>query len=242
MKICVAQTRPITGDVQSNIERHKRIIEQAISNGADMIVFPELSLTGYEPELAEELAADWDDNQFDDFQNMSDTHQITIGVGMPVRVDVGVCIAMVIFQPKQYRQTYFKKYLHVDEEPFFVDGQDSKNVMGDKANVALAICYELSIPEHAEQSFKNGAEIYIASVAKFATGVEDAVERLSEIARTYSMTVLMSNCVGDADGGVCAGQTAIWNQQGILVGQLDDTREGILVFDTDTKKCVRKTF
>ena len=50
MKICVAQTRPIKGDIQSNIDHHKRLIDLAVSNGADTVIFPELSLTGYEPE------------------------------------------------------------------------------------------------------------------------------------------------------------------------------------------------
>ncbi|MBT5829025.1 MAG: carbon-nitrogen hydrolase family protein [Candidatus Latescibacteria bacterium] len=240
MKICAVQTKPITGDIQSNIDQHKRIIEHAVSNGADAIVFPELSLTGYEPELAKELATDQEDGRFDGFQNMSDTEQITIGVGVSIKLDVGICIGMIVFQPHQKRHTYSKKYLHADEEPFFVGGQDSKNLIGDKVHVALAICYELSVPEHAEHAFKNGAEIYIASVAKFETGIQCAIERLSEIARTYSMAVFMSNSVGEADGGECAGQTAIWNKQGVLVGQLDDTHEGILVFDTDTEVCVQK--
>ncbi|MBT3603338.1 MAG: carbon-nitrogen hydrolase family protein, partial [Candidatus Latescibacteria bacterium] len=207
MKICVVQTKPVTGDIQSNIDRHKKFIALAVSNGANAIVFPELSLTGYEPELARELATDQEDSRFDGFQNLSDTERITIGVGVPIEIDAGICIGMIVFQPHQKRHTYFKKYLHVDEEPFFVDGQHSENLIGDKTHIALAICYELSVPEHAEGAFKNGAEIYIASVAKFAAGVEGAIERLSDIARTYSMTVFMSNSVGEADGGECAGQT-----------------------------------
>ena len=51
MKISIAQTRPIKGDIPANIEAHKRFINLAVSNGADAIFFPELSITGYEPEL-----------------------------------------------------------------------------------------------------------------------------------------------------------------------------------------------
>jgi predicted amidohydrolase len=46
MKICVAQTRAIKGDIQSNIDNHKKLIDLAISNGANIVIFPELSLTG----------------------------------------------------------------------------------------------------------------------------------------------------------------------------------------------------
>ena len=52
MKICVAQTRPIKGDIQSNIDHHKQFINLAVANGASIIIFPELSLTGYEPKLS----------------------------------------------------------------------------------------------------------------------------------------------------------------------------------------------
>ena len=68
MKIGVVQTRPITGDIQANIANHKQWIERAVVDGAELIIFPELSLTGYEPTLAKELATDQDDPRFDDLQ------------------------------------------------------------------------------------------------------------------------------------------------------------------------------
>jgi predicted amidohydrolase len=54
MKIAVAQTRPIKGDISTNIKTHKKLIDLAISYKVDTIFFPELSITGYEPELAKE--------------------------------------------------------------------------------------------------------------------------------------------------------------------------------------------
>jgi len=59
--------RPLKGDIQSNIKNHKILIDLAVYNGADTIIFPELSLTGYEPELAKKLATTPDDSRFDDF-------------------------------------------------------------------------------------------------------------------------------------------------------------------------------
>lgn len=239
MKICVAQTRPIKGDIQSNIDNHKKLIDLAVSDGADVIIFPELSLTGYEPELAEELAAHQDDSRFDDFQEMSDAKQITIGVGMPTKNAPLPCISMLLFQPHKARQTYSKRYLHSDEEPFFVGGQNSAGLIDDR-NIALAICYELSVPQHAENAFHSGAEIYVASVAKTADGVNKAVERLSDIASKYSMTVLMSNCVGRCDDFESAGRTSIWNNNGLLVAQLDDTSEGVVVINTETQEITER--
>lgn len=238
MKICMVQTRPFPGDMQRNLEQHKRLIDTAVSPQPDFIIFPELSLTGYEPTLAQELALHLADGRLADFQTIANTHQLTVGVGAPIIQPTGICIGMVLFQPHQPRQLYAKKYLHVDEEPFFVSGQSSVGLLGDENNVALAICYELSVPAHAQHAYENGAAVYIASVAKYATGVAAAHERLAEIARRFALPVLMGNSVGAADGGICTGNTAVWNAKGELLSQLDDTHEGILIFDTGTQDII----
>ncbi|THU41921.1 carbon-nitrogen hydrolase family protein [Niastella caeni] len=241
MKIGVAQTRPVTGDIDSNIKNHISLIELAVSNGADIIVFPELSLTGYEPSLAKELAADTTDNRFEIFQQLSDTKQITIGVGVPTKSPNGIHITMVLFQPNRLRQTNSKMYLHADEEPFFISGNNLQGLIINNTPVALAICYEISIPEHSESAAKSGAQVYIASVAKTAGGVEKATKTLSDIARQYSMTVFMSNCVGMCEDGLCAGKSAVWNNKGELAAQLDDTGEGIIIFETETQDVMLRT-
>ena len=240
MKISVAQTRPIKGNLQANIARHQTLIELAIANQAGLVIFPELSITGYEPVLAKELATHAGDRRFDDFQMISDTRQITIGIGVPTKHESGICISLVIFQPHQPRQLYSKKYLHADEEPFFVSGQYSPGLIGGPANIALAICYELLVPEHAEHAHRSGAKIYIASVAKTVDGVNKAFQTLPDTARKYSMPVLMANAIGPCDNFECAGKSAVWNQQGSLLGQLDGQHEGLLIFDTETQEIVER--
>jgi predicted amidohydrolase len=242
MKICSAQARAARGDIQANINNHKKLIELAVSNGVGLVIFPELSLTGYEPEMAKELATGQDDRRFDDFQVISNASQIIIGVGVPTKNNEGICISMVLFQPYKARQTYSKKYLHADEKKFFISGQNSIGLRVNNTNISLAVCYELSVPEHSENAFKNGAEIYIASVAKSAIGVEKAGKSLSGIANKYSMTVLMSNCVGYCDNFESAGTTSIWSNKGLLLGQLNDRDEGILIIDTENSGTVEKKY
>lgn len=240
MKICVVQTRPIKGDIEGNIEDHKRWLDLAIVHGAAMIVFPELSLTGYEPTLAKPLATNQEDGRFAIFQSISDSKQVTIGVGVPTMGEKGFCISMILFQPCQGRQTYSKKYLHVDEVPFFVSGQNFPTLQVNGASIGLAICYELSIPEHAQDAIASGAEVYIASVAKTAVGVEQANKRLAGLAKEHGMPVLLSNCVGPSDDFVSAGNTAVWDRNGILLGQLDNAATGIIIYDTATDTLVAK--
>jgi predicted amidohydrolase len=92
------------------------------------------------------------------------------------------------------------------------------------------------MPEHAERAFRNGAEIYIASVAKSFTGVEMAEKRLAGLAQTHSALVLMANGVGPSEGFVSAGKSSVWNRNGEVAGQLDDVQEGLLILDTATEE------
>ncbi len=236
MKICAAQTRPVTGDIPANIKNHRKLIDLAVAGHADAIIFPELSLTGYEPALAKKLAVKWDDARLEVFQKISDANQITIGVGIPVECRMGLHISMIIFAPHEARRVYSKSHLHPDEEPFFAAGQSSPDLTINDTKIALAICYEISVPQHLKTALKGGPQIYLASVAKFVKGIDQACDRLSAIAKKHSLAVLMSNSVGPADNGVCAGKTSAWNSKGRLLGQLDGTSEGILIFDTKTQK------
>ncbi len=232
MKIAVAQTRPVKGDIQKNIDAHKRFIRMAHSLQADLVVFPELSITGYEPALAKDLATTVHDERFDSFQLMSDEMSIIIAVGMPLKTEEGERISLFFFQPNQPRQVYSKQYLHEDEFPFFTAGEGSITLTIDKERIVPAICYEISVPEHAAAAAQNKATIYLASVAKTKEGVEKARTRLSAIAQHYSMTVLMSNCVGRCDNFIAAGHTSAWNNKGELVGRLDSRKEGVLLLNT----------
>ena len=68
MKLIAAQISATPGDVEKNLAQHIDAIHAAASQGADAVVFPELSLTGYEPELAGGLAMAPTDSRLDAFQ------------------------------------------------------------------------------------------------------------------------------------------------------------------------------
>ena len=56
MKLCAVQLASLKGDLPGNLQRHLVCIEQAAALGAELVVFPELSLTGYEPSVARQSA------------------------------------------------------------------------------------------------------------------------------------------------------------------------------------------
>ncbi|MES2646447.1 MAG: carbon-nitrogen hydrolase family protein [Bacteroidota bacterium] len=232
MKICVAQYSPVKGDIAANITRHKKWIELAVTNGADLVIFPELSITGYEPELAQELAVSKDDQRFDEFQNIADSKNIAIGIGAPTRSNGSVCISMIIFQTGRPRVVYHKQYLHSSETPFFASGRSFSGLLEAEVKVAVAICYEISVAEHAAMANLLGAKIYVASLVESFTDIDKAHRNLSAIATKYNIPVLMSNSVGKTGNYNTAGRSAIWNGYGMLLQQLNDCNEGILIFDT----------
>lgn len=240
MKIAIAQILSLTGDISGNLHKHHQICLLAASLGANVLVFPELSLTAYEPELAEHLAIQIDDDRLEVLQELSDRTGLTIGAGAPVKTSKGIVIGMLIFQSHQARQCYAKQFLHADEEPFFVRGDHQSALLGSHPEIAPAICYEISVAEHAARAAQSGAQFYLASVAKFVSGIDRAYQSLSDIARRHRMTVLMCNGIGRADGAECAGKSAVWDAAGVLMEHLDETGEGLLVLDTDTRELTVK--
>jgi len=240
MKICIVQTRPVKGNISVNIEGHKRFIENALTFNAGAIFFPELSLTGYEPELAKKLATNQNDNRMNIFQQISNNNNIIIGIGLPTATESKIRISRVIFEANKPRQTYSKQQLHSDEFPYFENGVGQVIIKTNDKNIAPAICYESLQPIHSENAFKLGANVYIASVAKPAKGVEKAFAHYPRIAKQYAIPVLMSNCVGFCDNFLSVGKSAVWTKEGKLAGQLDDNTEGILIFDTETEELTKR--
>lgn len=234
MKLCAAQLRPVAGDIPANLRKHIGFIEAAAARNADLICFPELSLTGYEPKLARELASRPEDSRWDVFQRLSDSLLIHVGVGLPLTVETGVQIGMLFFTPGAARQAYAKQLLHEDELAFFVRGEKQLWLRQCGHVLAPAICYESLQASHAEAAVRAGADVYLASVAKSAAGVARANTHYPGIAEQHGMTVLMANCLGTCDDFVAAGQSAAWNQQGHCIARLDDQQEGLVLVDTNS--------
>ncbi|MBF4487264.1 MULTISPECIES: carbon-nitrogen hydrolase family protein [unclassified Flavobacterium] len=240
MNIGIAQIKPFKGDISANIKKHIKFIELASSLNATSIFFPELSLTGYEPELAKDLATHQDDNRFDYFEKTSTLKNITIGVGIPLKTENGIRISMLIFRPNQERLSYSKQQLHEDEFPYFENGNEQVIIQIENQKIIPAICYESLQTEHAEKANKLGGDIYLASVAKSQNGIHKAFKHYPEIAKKYTIPVLMSNCIGECDNFVSVGFSSIWTKEGKLAEQLDNKNEGILVFNTETEKVVKQ--
>ncbi len=238
MKIALIQYRAIKGDIIANVQSHLAWVDKAIQYQADLVVFPELSLSGYEPELAGELATTSADPRLSPLQERADAHQITIAAGLPTRSAEGLHISLLIFRPHLDRITYSKQYLHHSEVPWFVAAHKPLVFPLAGEIVAPAICFELSIPEHHTYAMKHGTTVYVASTLNSVNGVATDLSRMEAFAKRYHIPALMNNYVGTSGGYDCGGQSSVWNSKGACVAQLSGDREGIIVYDTCSKKVI----
>lgn len=229
----VAQLRAIRGDIKANLIVHLRWMEKAATSGTELLIFPELSLTGYEPTLASALAIDLHDARLDLIQTFCDQHGMSVGAGAPIQTGPGIGIGMIMFHPHQPRWVYTKKYLHADEEPFFVPGHHERETFYEYPRMAPAICYELSVPAHRQRAVQLRADVYLVSVAKTIPGMATASETLTAFARENRIWVLVANAVGEADGMICGGGSCIIGRDGNINQQLGTTNEDILTADVE---------
>lgn len=236
MKIALAQLRPTGGDVEGNLPKHLQLIHLAVNEGAEAIFFPELSLSGYEPSIAHDLAGELTEPRLEVFQQLSNAHQLLLAVGLPLKNTTGKpFISMLIFQPHQPRSSYNKQMLHADEHPFFTAGITPVVLKHHGVKIAPAICYESLQPQHSAEAHARGGELYVISAAKSSVNLIKAYAHYAETARYHQWPVLLSNSLGPCDNFYCAGQCAAWNRQGHLVASLDETHEGILLYHTQTE-------
>lgn len=232
MKISIAQISSFKGDIQKNIEKHIVFVKEAIDNKADLICFPELSITGYEPELAKKLATTKDDVGFDIFQTLSNENNLTICIGVPTFDSNGrILISMLIFQPLKEIRIYSKQHLHSDEKPFFAEGNEQIIIECKGKRIAPAICYESLLQDHFDNAKTMGIDIYLASVAKPEKNIQKAYSYFSNLAKENSIPVLMVNSVGYSDNFMAYGSSAVWNNEGTLVKRLDSSLENNLIYE-----------
>ena len=211
-----AQSSSIRGDIEGNVDGHLRLIEKAAEHGASLIVFPELSLTGYEPDLAESHHLEPGDARLGAFQEMADKHTMKILVGAPYREGESLHIAAFLYQPDEDPLVYTKHHLHDGEEVYFESGtrELSFDVPGERASVA--ICADITHPEHAENAAVNGATIYAAGVLITPEGYEADAALLQGYSEKHNMMVVMANHASPSGGFESAGKSAIWDHLGNL--------------------------
>lgn len=235
MRIAAIQCEAVAADVAANITRHLEWVDRVQTHNVDLIIFPELSLSGYEPHHAEALSMSADDAQLHPLANASTQAGTSIGIGLPLNGEDKPRIGQLYFHPDGTRTTYAKQFLHADETAIFEAGAQQALMNFGDMRVSPAICYEVLKAEHAQSCASLGASIYLASVAKHGDNMQRAHTQCAETARLHGMTVVIANAVGKNDNYVSAGLSAAWGPNGKRIAMLADQTEGFLLIDTQTQ-------
>ncbi|MFA7943282.1 carbon-nitrogen hydrolase family protein [Pseudomonas brenneri] len=231
LTLASAQTCSIAGDLAANIERHLALMVAAAEHDVQLLVFPELSLTGYEPFLAMELAIAPDDAVLTPLREMARELNMTAVVGMPIRLpsSTGVLIGALVLAADGSLAVYSKQHLHSGEELAFMPGQGGEALVWGDDRIALAVCADFSHASHPRDAAALGATIYAAGVLISDGGYAADSALLQGYAGEHSMVVLMANHGGPSGGWVCAGRSAIWGCDGALIAAAPGVGDALVI-------------
>jgi predicted amidohydrolase len=232
MILASAQTNPDQKDIFSNLDDHYHLIKVAADNGASLIVFPEMSITGYQREGANECSFSDSDIRLEILKQMAIVHKMNIIAGAPVKIGPRLFIGSLIFSSDGSTTVYTKQYLHPGEEVSFHSSMIYDPVIElENEKISLAICADIDNPLHAECAFLRGSSFYIPSIFFSKNGIPEAHKLLGNYAAKYSMNILMSNFCGKSWNTVAGGRSAFWNSEGVLVSALDEFNPGLLIVE-----------
>jgi predicted amidohydrolase len=240
--IAAAQTIPVRGEVGANVEQHLRLVEAAASEKARVLVFPELSLTGYEIDLARDLAFSPEDPRLAPLLDAAASSNMTLIAGAPVRMPPWLYIAAFILAPDRTVAIYTKQRLGAfpasasadgavppAEETVFRPGTLDPLVTFDGHTAAVAVCADTGRLSHPRDAAERGAKTYLASMFLIPSDFKKESTGLGATAKRYSMATAMANYGGPSGGLTAAGGTAIWSQRGEILAQLGTSGAGLAV-------------
>jgi len=232
--VAVVQSMAVPGDLVRAVRDHARLAIEAARQGARLAVFPELSLTGYSLALTRADALTPNDPRLQMLQQVADANDIVIVAGAPIETTSGLHIGALCFCPRRPAVTYSKRFLHEGEEKTFAPGVGGEPLSIHDHVVGMAICAEITHPEHAADAAQLGANIYAASCFITPNGYAYDTNLLAGYAREHRMMVLMAN-FGNGNGTLpSAGRSAIWSHTGALLIEGPPEGEAILLAKTQS--------
>ncbi|WP_298208857.1 carbon-nitrogen hydrolase family protein [Acidovorax sp.] len=221
LRVAAAQSPSAPGDVARNVLTHLAFVRAAAHERVQVLVFPELSLTGYEPDLLAANVLFAEHPALAALLQAARHHGVTLVVGAPAepmaegaRPAIGAWVLGADGSVALYR----KRHLHPSEEHFASAGTDDTQVRllaGEPTG--MAVCADITHPEHAQAAHGAGASLYAAGVLISAKAYEAESALLQGYAREHGMAVLLANYSGPSGGYASAGRSAFWAPGGQCV-------------------------
>ena len=249
-KIALAQADATLGDVSANLERHLEWIARARKAGADLLVFPELSLTGYLlQDLVSEVALAPDDPVFARLAAAAGDMAIVVGA-IEESPDHAQFISGYLIENGEIRHVHRKVYLAAygvfDEARYVGSGQRVRAVDTDAVGrIGVIICEDAWHPSLVGLSLLDGANLLVIQVASPVRDLTRGelphnariwMDTLRTYARLYGTTIVFCNRVGSEDGLVFWGHSCVFGPDGEVVGQAPLYDEDLLLVDVDPER------
>ncbi len=239
LRIALAQMNPTVGDIAGNARRIAALITEARDEGAQLVVFPELCLTGYPPEdlllkihFLEATRAALEDLAVS-------VRDIVAVVGFPDRAE-DVYNAAAVLADGEVAAVYHKmnlpNYGVFDERRYFQSGVEPGLIELNGVKVGLTICEDMWEPGPPATTLAlAGAQVLVnLSASPYHAGKGPERERmLVQRARDNLAAVVLCNCVGGQDELVFDGHSVALDQEGEVLARAPQFEEALLTCTVD---------
>jgi predicted amidohydrolase len=225
LTIAAAQPPTVTADITTNAHAHAEAVQSA---RARVVVFPELSLTGYDfpaptvnpedPRLAPIVAA------------CARTGSLAlVGAPVPDEQGSGTAIGVLAVDGTGSRVAYRKMWLGGTEPTHFTPGTTPTVIEVEGWRLGLAVCRDTGVPQHVADTAALGMDVYVAGVLDHAHHAHVPDERARRIAPAYGVWVVTASFAGATGEGYthAAGRSRTWDPTGRLVAETGDLPGGI---------------
>ena len=240
MNICMAQINTLVGDIRGNLARVVEVCQTQHEKGADLVIFPELTLTGYPPEDLL-LRTDLIDQTATALEALCQRLPTALAVvlGYPRRDGQRLFnSAGVIFEGRliaEYDKQCLPNYQVFDEKRYFDSGEKPCVVELNGIRFGLTICEDIWHPEPTSLAKAAGAQILINLNASpfHRRKSEERLALVAERARTHDLSIVYVNQVGGQDELVFDGGSFAVDATGDLIARAPEFEEALPLITVD---------
>jgi NAD+ synthase (glutamine-hydrolysing) len=241
LRVALAQINPTVGDLRGNARKVSDYIARARDEGAGLVVFPELTLSGYPPEDLLLKTSFLDAAQTELRELASQTQGIVAVVGYPEQADDVYNTAAVIADGDvvaTYRKMYLPNYGVFDEQRYFQSGAEAAIVEVNGVPIGLSICEDIWEPgPPAMSEALAGAQVILnLSASPYRAGYGARRERmLVQRAVDYLAAIVFVNTIGGQDELVFDGHSLAIDQDGAILARAPQFEEALTLCTIDPR-------
>ena len=234
MKIAVAQISCAVGDVEANVRQLGDFCSQAKENGAELIVFPEMSDTGYSMPAIRQHATAWTEGAVPSLRQVAQRVSIAVICGVSEREGSCIYNSQVFIDEAgrivgRYRKTHLFKPAPIAEHNCFACGDDLTAFSFSDLRLGLSICYDLRFPEvYRRLATEENASVFVLSSAWPFPRVEHFRILAAARAIENQSYMVVANRVGTDDGVTFCGSSMIVDPSGVILASASADSEEIV--------------